>query len=168
MLDFQSFLKYFYRKSNLPTRGQNETANNFRANFFALFVVAGNAKAQVDEICGETGVNPSLDLPFVHVPFVYGKISLRGFDTSAKWLGLLHTFESESCDKSEPDSEVWDTPAERIETAGCPVRKNTCLRRPGLDPVNNFMDYSIDSCKFKFTALQVERMNIAAQTFRGL
>lgn len=49
--------------------------------FFALFVFAENANAQVNEICASSGITPSLDLPFAQVPYVYGKIILRGFDT---------------------------------------------------------------------------------------
>lgn len=53
--------------------------------FFALIVLANNVSAQVDEICAESGITPSLDSPFAHVPYVYGKIVLKGFDPSAKF-----------------------------------------------------------------------------------
>jgi Tfp pilus assembly protein PilF len=52
--------------------------------FIAIFVFAGKASAQIDEICGEAGIMPSLDSPFAHVPYVYGKVNLKGFDSSAK------------------------------------------------------------------------------------
>lgn len=51
---------------------------------FALIVLAVSASAQVDEICGEYGATPSLDSPFAHVPYVYGKVVLKGFDSGAK------------------------------------------------------------------------------------
>src|SRR5438552_16026281 len=50
----------------------------------AMIVLAGCARAQVDEICAESGINPSLDSPFAHVPYVYGRVVLKGFDPSAK------------------------------------------------------------------------------------
>ena len=38
--------------------------------------------------------------------------------------------------------------------------------RPGLDPVHNFMDYSLDSCMNRFTAGQVARMDAAFAKWR--
>jgi Flp pilus assembly protein TadD len=37
---------------------------------------AGNAHAQIDEICREAGVVPSLDSPFANVPYIYGRVTL--------------------------------------------------------------------------------------------
>ena len=41
-------------------------------------------RSQVDDICREFGVIPSLDMPWAQVPYVYGKIVLNGFDSTAK------------------------------------------------------------------------------------
>ncbi|HEX2253390.1 MAG TPA: zinc metalloprotease [Thermoanaerobaculia bacterium] len=78
------------------------------------------------------------------------------------WLGLYHTFQG-GCSKS--GDLVDDTPAERDPAFGCPIGRDTC-RSTGLDPVENFMDYSDDFCMNHFTALQTERMHAAAQTYR--
>jgi len=43
---------------------------------------ANTIYAQIDEICGEVGVMPSLDSPFAHIPYVYGRVTLKGFDAS--------------------------------------------------------------------------------------
>lgn len=43
-----------------------------------------SVRAQVDDICREFGVIPSLDLPWAQVPYVYGKVVLNGFDPTAK------------------------------------------------------------------------------------
>ncbi|CAN5410665.1 hypothetical protein BH10ACI2_BH10ACI2_24190 [soil metagenome] len=43
-----------------------------------------SVSAQVDEICGEAGITPGLDSPFAHVPYVYGRVTLQGFDKTAK------------------------------------------------------------------------------------
>ena len=51
---------------------------------FTAFI-ATSASAQIDDICGDTGVMPGLDSPFAHVPYVYGKISLQGFDPASKF-----------------------------------------------------------------------------------
>ena len=47
-------------------------------------IFASTATAQIDDICGDTGLMPGLDSPFAHVPYVYGKITLKGFDPAAK------------------------------------------------------------------------------------
>lgn len=52
--------------------------------FILLLVFAFNANAQADQICAESGITPSLDSPFVHVPYVYGRVVLKGFDPRAK------------------------------------------------------------------------------------
>lgn len=49
-----------------------------------LLIFAGGTSAQVGEICAESGVNPSLDSPFAQIPYIYGKVFLRGFDSVAK------------------------------------------------------------------------------------
>ena len=82
------------------------------------------------------------------------------------WLGLYHTFQS-GCAKSTGDF-VWDTPSERSAAFGCPSRRRTCPRSGGYDPTTNFMDYTDDACMFKFSPGQSERMDLAAQLYRGL
>lgn len=49
-----------------------------------LLVFANSASAQIDDICGEIGATPGLDSPFAHVPYVYGRVALKGFDANAK------------------------------------------------------------------------------------
>ena len=43
-----------------------------------LLALAGSA--QIDEICREAGVMPSLDSPFAQVPYIYGRVTLAGGD----------------------------------------------------------------------------------------
>jgi hypothetical protein len=79
------------------------------------------------------------------------------------WLNLAHTFEG-GC--REPGDSVDDTPAEASPASGCPVGRDTCPDDPGLDPVENFMDYTIDSCMFTFSVGQHARMAAAWDLFR--
>jgi hypothetical protein len=77
------------------------------------------------------------------------------------WLGLLHTFEGNSC--TGPGDYIDDTPPEREATNGCPTSpaKRTCPDQQKAnenDPIHNYMDYSIDECYEGFTDLQVKRM----------
>lgn len=81
------------------------------------------------------------------------------------WLGLFHTFQG-GCAAVYNDF-VDDTPAERKPAFGCPVGLDTCPK-PGLDPIENFMDYSDDPCMFMFTPGQSARADALSSLYRGL
>ncbi len=78
------------------------------------------------------------------------------------WLGLLHTFEGGCGSRGDL---VVDTPAEAEASFGCDTTRDTCTA-PGLDPVHNFMDYSLDRCMNRLTAGQVDRMDTAFVNWR--
>jgi hypothetical protein len=79
------------------------------------------------------------------------------------WLGLFHTFEG-GCE--DPGDLVPDTAAEGEPSFYCQTTRDTCATSPGLDPVHNFMDYSLDTCMYMFTAGQVRRMDVAFEKWR--
>lgn len=63
------------------------------------------------------------------------------------WMGLLHTFQGNTCRVGDPGDFIDDTNQQRVATQGCPAFfKDSCGLGPqrGGDPVENFMDYSSD------------------------
>ena len=82
------------------------------------------------------------------------------------WLGLLHTFEGDSCGTWNDGDGVADTPQhlESAEDDSCDAVIDTCPSQPGIDPVNNFMNSAV--CRNQFTPGQLARMYSQFNAYR--
>lgn len=80
------------------------------------------------------------------------------------WLNLHHTFYR----KCHRDNDFCaDTPAEESPARGCPTGRDSCPRMTGRDPIDNFMDYTFDRCRVRFTRDQNARMVAAWLRYRA-
>jgi hypothetical protein len=88
------------------------------------------------------------------------------------YLGLYHTFEGGCAGMSVADCEssgdkVCDTPPVHSSNAGCTVI-NSCTEASDLpDDINNYMDYTNETCLNHFTEGQVMRMRATIASFRS-
>jgi len=147
-----------------------------------------------DEIAGEynTGVGHGVniyigsleglcgiaDLPYSENPneamflnyncMVGGRLS-NDLDTIAHemghFMGLLHTFAPEPNGCRGVGDEISDTPYQKVEHYKC-GRYDTCPGKAGVDPTNNFMDYTGDDCNHVFTRRQIAVMRAAHRKYR--
>ena len=71
------------------------------------------------------------------------------------FFGLRHIWGDGGCNV---DDFCDDTPVAGGPNQGCPVGTDSCPNSPGLDMIENYMDYTFDSCMNIFTQDQKDRM----------
>jgi hypothetical protein len=142
-------------------RGTGETLNFYTANLpggllgWATFPNWYSGDAISDGCVNHYGSVPGGSLS----PYNEGD---TGTHEVGHWMGLYHTFQG-GC--SDGDL-VADTPATE-SNSGCPVGNDSCPNEPGLDMIENFMDYTYDSCMDTFTTGQFTRMQTMWNTYRA-
>ncbi|KAM3470196.1 hypothetical protein MY5147_006549, partial [Beauveria neobassiana] len=92
---------------------------------FSAGLPSDHSKVDIDTLPGGNWANYALGKTAVH--------------ECGHWLGLAHTFQG-GCDDGLGDA-VDDTPPEKSASSSCKPR-DSCPHKPGLDPINNYMDYS--------------------------
>lgn len=90
-----------------------------RSAFIFLTMTLGSltVSAQVGDICAGTGALPSMDSPFAHIPYVFGKITLVGFESGKNFPKVTIYFS-----EGQQTRERWS-----VDESGnyCFKRKNT-------------------------------------------
>jgi hypothetical protein len=94
-------------------------------------------------------------LPYSRANWPYN-LGMTAVHEIGHWCGLYHTFQG-GCEA--PGDDIDDTPYEESAASGCPVRTpSSCPGETRFIPVENYMDYSDDSCMKQFTPMQYTRI----------
>lgn len=92
------------------------TIHGNRYLFLFILTAAISANAQADDFCAEFGSTPSLNSPFAQIPYVFGRVTIKGLDVAAKFPKVTVTL----VDRDQTEKRV------SIERKG-----NYCFRRSG-------------------------------------
>jgi len=82
------------------------------------------------------------------------------------YLGLFHTFDGGCGRPARPYQSgdlIADTPRQRRANYDCPARARSCSSE---DPIENYMNYTQDTCMEGFTLEQAHRMRCSLLTYR--
>lgn len=85
------------------------------------------------------------------------------------WLGLRHIWGDDACPATDLTNNYTnedfcaDTPAAAAANYNCTANTDSCTSVPGVDMIQNYMDYTPDSCMDTFTNDQKTRMQTVMQ-----
>jgi len=82
------------------------------------------------------------------------------------WMGLFHTFQQEKGGGLPLGDLVKDTPKHEVNYGKPKEGTDTLPKKPGLDPIHNYMNYTDDAWMSEFTPGQLTRMQEQWQLFR--
>ncbi|MFN4896186.1 MAG: M43 family zinc metalloprotease [Pseudomonadota bacterium] len=126
----------------------------------------------IESLCGRASLpyyqytHEAVYLDYRCIP---GGETSEGYDTviheMGHYMGLFHTFSPEPNGCRGRGDFVADTPFQKVPHFRC-KKYDTCPKKPGLDPVRNFMDYTDDACTNHFTKGQIALMRYAHWYYR--
>ncbi len=127
------------------------------------FPADGGSALNDGVVCGY-GTIGSRDLPGSAPPYNLGRTLTHEV---GHWIGLRHIWGDGNCNA---DDFVDDTPNAGSSNFGCPTGTNSCTggQNPGDDMIENYMDYTDDSCMDLFTAGQVLRIETVLTNADGI
>jgi PKD repeat protein len=105
---------------------------------------------------------------FGRVGSAIGSLGRTGTHEVGHWLGIYHTFNN-SCgiDECTDGDYVCDTPPVATANFGCSVTNSCSNDSPDLpDQIENYMDYTSETCSNMFTAGQAARMHSSLTNIR--
>ncbi|HXG79638.1 MAG TPA: zinc metalloprotease [Methyloceanibacter sp.] len=110
---------------------------------------------QLDGVVLHHASLPEASRPWVDQPWPFD-LGMTAVHEIGHWCGLYHTFQN-GC--QPPGDDVDDTAFEARPAAGCPLNQpSDCEGETRFNPVQNYMDYSDDSCMKEFTPIQYQRI----------
>lgn len=110
---------------------------------------------QLDGVVIHHASLPNAARPWVNQPWPFD-LGMTAVHEVGHWAGLYHTFQG-GCEA--PGDDIVDTAYEQNSATGCPLgQPSVCPGETRFDPVENYMDYSDDSCMKHFTPLQYQRV----------
>ncbi|KAF7360468.1 Extracellular metalloprotease [Mycena venus] len=86
------------------------------------------------------------------------------YTTNPKDDGVVIQYSTGGCAGS--GDYVDDIPAEAMPASGCPETIPDTCSQSGVDPIHNYMDYTIDSCMWEFTRGQMNRTRSQMAVYR--
>jgi len=120
--------------------------------------LSGNGIANTDGVVGRynafgSGTTSSF---LLNAPYNKGRTMTHEI---GHWLGLIHIWGDGSNCATNNDY-CADTPVAKDPNYGCPTGTNSCTAKSGIDMIENYMDYTDDSCMNIFTKNQKDRMDV--------
>lgn len=148
--------------------------NDITIDFFGMAIPGIKGYAQFPSVSGLDGLDGEVDIayrsgvvigykyfgsPLEYPQGNYDSDDVRGRTATHEighFLGLRHIWGDGDCDA---DDFCEDTPISASATEGtCPSGQDTCPNSPGLDMIENYMDYSSEGCMNVFTKDQKYRI----------
>jgi hypothetical protein len=131
---------------------------------YATFPWWYQSSPQLDGVVLHHASLPEASRPWVNQPWPFA-LGMTAVHEVGHWCGLYHTFQG-GCEA--PGDDIADTAYEEYSASGCPLNTpSTCPGETRFIPVENYMEYSDDSCMKQFTPQQYQRIKDMVGYYRS-